>query len=271
MNAMKAINPGIHELEEKVYRALPYINKSGLDKVRKSPAHFRFSIENPQAPTLPMTLGNATHFGVFQPELLYRHYFARPEGIDGRTKEGKEKLSELGKQHAGKIMLSSDDFGTVEGIMRAVRGHKLASQLISGGRAEMTAIAEDPETGAMCKARPDYMREDDILLDLKTTTEAGFFAFQRSVKAFRYHVQAAFYLDTVNRALGHEQYKRFILVVVEKEAPYGVVLYELDPEAIRIGRLEYRADLETYANCLKTNSWPSYPESLLTMTVPVYE
>lgn len=265
---MKTNLTGIHHLAEPDYRALSAINKSGLDHIAKSPAHYQQYLKTPVEPTPAMIVGQATHMGVFEPELLYRHFFARPEGIDGRTKEGKEKLSELGKQHVGKTMLKAEEMETIEGIMRSVRSHRVASQLISGGIAEASAIAQDPEFGILCKARPDYMRADDTLIDLKTTETASFRAFQRSVVNFRYHVQAAWYLDVVNAAIGKPQYKKFILIAVEKEPPYGLILYELDAEAIRIGRMEARSNLKTYAECVKADVWPGYPESLLTMTVP---
>lgn len=268
---MDLSKPGLYDLDEPTYRALPHINKSGLDKVHRSPAHYRWSCENKEAPTPAMILGQAVHLGVFQPELLYRHFYARPEGIDARTKDGKEKLAELERANAGKTMLKPEDFATVEGIMRAVRGHKLASQLISGGRAEVTALARDAEFDVDVKAKPDYLRDDDVIVDLKTSAEVTFFPFRRSVTSFRYNCQAAWYLDVTNAALGREQYRRFILVAVEKEPPFGVIVYELDAEAIRLGRMEIRADLEVYARCLKSDSWPSYPESILTMTVPVFE
>lgn len=268
---MKTMMTGIHELTDTDYRALSAINKSGLDQINKSPAHYQAYLRQPQEPTAAMILGTATHYGVFQPELFYRHFFARPDGIDGRTKEGKAQLSELGKANAGKTMLSLEDFQTVEAMMKAVRNHPTASQLISGGKAEMSALCQDPELGVLCKARPDYLGTNGIIVDLKTTDDASFFAFQRKVRSFRYHVQAAWYLDTVNAAMGGQYYNRFILLVIEKEAPHGIILYELDSEAIRLGKLEARANLKTYAECLKKNEWPSYPEHLLTMTVPVYE
>lgn len=268
---MKTVIHGIHHLPEADYRALDAINKTGLDYIAKSPAHFQAFRAQPPEATDAMLLGMATHLGVFEPELLYKKFFARPDGIDGRTKEGKAALREIGIKNAGKTMLRSEEFATIEGIMKSIRGHALASQLISGGRAEAAAISQDPEHGVLCKARPDYLRADDMIIDLKTTGNAGFFQFQRSVRDFRYHVQAAWYLKVVNEALKRSQYKRFVLMVVEKEPPFGVILYELDAEALRIGATVARQNLKTYAECLKRNEWPGYPETVLTMTVPVYE
>lgn len=268
---MKTNLSGITDLTAADYHALDAINKSGLDHIAKSPAHYQHMKANPPESTDAMVIGTATHCGVLEPELLYKGFFARPDGIDGRTKEGKLKLEELGKANVGKTMLKIDDWKMIESMMKAVRSHKAASSLISGGMAEKSCIAQDPEFGVLCKARPDYLTAGDAIIDLKTTDDASFFAFQRKVKSFRYHVQAAWYLDVVNAAIGREQFKRFILLTIEKEAPHGIVIYEMDAAAIQIGRMEARRNLETYVECKKTNVWPGYPEAMQIMTIPNYE
>lgn len=268
---MKTQSVGIFSLPFADYQAIKAINKSGLDKIAKSPAHYQHSLQNPEAPTDAMILGQAAHAAVFEPEELYRRFFARPAGIDGRTKEGKPALAELVAKNPGKTMLKADEWASIEGMMRAVRNNALVSRMISGGRAEQSAVSQDPEHGVLCKARPDYMGTDGVLYDLKTTADVDFFTFQRSVRDFRYHVQAAWYLDTVNAAIGSKAFTRFVLLAIEKKAPHGVIAYELDAEAIRLGRLAARANLATYAKCLSSGQWPGYPEQLLTMTVPVYE
>jgi hypothetical protein len=268
---MKTHSTGIFSLTFPDYQSIKAINKSGLDKIAKSPAHYQHSLLVPQEATDAMILGQAAHSAVFEPEDLYRRFFARPDGIDGRTKEGKAALAELGAKNAGKTMLKADEWASIEGMMKAVRNNALVSRMISGGKAEQSAVAQDSEHGVLCKARPDYMGTDGVLYDLKTTADVDFFKFQRSVRGFRYHVQAAWYLDTVNAAIGSKVFTRFVLLAIEKEAPFGIIAYELDAEAIRIGRLEARANLATYAKCFHANQWPGYPEQLLTMTVPVYE
>lgn len=268
---MKTLIQGLHDIPANDYHALNAINFTGLKEIEKSPAHFQNYLKTAKEATAAMILGTATHYGVLQPELLYKNFCARPEGIDGRTKEGKAALEKLATENAGKTILKADEFSAIEGMMRAVRGHKLASQLISGGMAEMSAIAQDSEHGVLCKARPDYLGKDGVIVDLKTTDDASFFAFQRKVKTFRYHAQAAWYLDTVNAAIGREEFKRFVLIVVEKEAPHGVIVYEFDAESIRLGRLLARSSLAVYAECSKSGKWPGYSEHMHTMTVPIYE
>ena len=97
-------------------------------------------------------------------------------------------------------------------------------------------------TGILCRCRPDFWREDDIIVDVKTTEDASPEEFSRSLAKWRYHVQAPFYMDGIELATGRRP-KGFVFLVVEKKPPYAVAAYTLDPESIELGRSEYRADL----------------------------
>ncbi|MGA0841051.1 MAG: PD-(D/E)XK nuclease-like domain-containing protein, partial [Pseudomonadales bacterium] len=58
-------------------------------------------------------------------------------------------------------------------------------------------------------------------VDLKTTVDAR--EFERSVFTFGYDIQAAFYTEVAKVIDGKS--RKFIWIVVEKDAPYGVQIY----------------------------------------------
>jgi len=211
-------------------------------------------------------IGSAAHFGVLQPDLFYAKYFARPDGIDGRTKEGKAALVALGTENVGKLMLPLADFARIERMIEAVYSHPTASQLLKGGSAEQSVLWKDAITGVDCKARIDYLR-NDVRVDLKTCESASSSDFQRSVARWQYHRQAAFYSDGVHAATGNKGIG-FVLIAVEKEPPYAIAIYVLDQLAVDTGRAIYRELLATYAECLKTNVWPGYSEKVQTIGLP---
>jgi hypothetical protein len=64
--------------------------------------------------------------------------------------------------------------------------------------------------------------------------------------------------------------KRFILIAVEKEAPYAYKIYELDEAAIAEGKRLMEAAMATYVQCLTFNAWPSYNSELTTLSLPRY-
>lgn len=264
------MKPGIYDnIGNEDYHALikkNVISKTGLDKIRKSPAHFKEWTKNPPEPTPAMVIGQRCHTAILESHDFLRNLVLQPE-INKRTKAGKEEWEAFQKANEGKIIVKKDEFDQIQGIVNAVYSHPIASEILRDGKAEQSIIWEDEETGIACRCRPDYLRNDDVFVDVKTTVDASFREFQRSVAKFRYHVQSAFYMDGINQ---HRDVKNFILIAVEKTPPFGIGIYHLDLGTVEEGRKQYREDLTTYAECLKTNKWPGYAAEIQTMGLPAW-
>jgi exodeoxyribonuclease VIII len=243
------------------YHRHPAVSKSMLDRIARSPLHLQAYLRDPDMPeeTPAMRLGTAVHAAVLEPERFARQYAAF--GGDKRTNAGKAAFAEL--EARGAIVLKSEEFDQVCEIARAVRQHDLAADLLANGVAEASAFWHDEATGVECRCRPDWWRNDGIVVDLKTTNDASPEAFARSVVNYRYHVQAAHYLA------GTEA-DRFVFVVIEKEAPYAIAIYELDAAALALGRELRARDLTTYATCAEFDHWPGFPASVQTLTLPAW-
>lgn len=66
-----------------------------------------------------------------------------------------------------------------------------------------------------------------------------------------------------------KQKRDFILIAVEKTAPFAVAVYKLDEETLEFGRLEYKKDLQTYDLHQKNpDRWPGYDMNVQTMVLP---
>lgn len=175
----------------------------------------------------------------------------------------------------GKTIISAEDFDQISAMRDAVMAHKSAGALLAPdrGMAELSAYWRDPETGALCRCRPDFLRKDGLVVDLKTAIDASPDGFSSAMNAIRYDVQAAFYLDGLREAIaqGREDLpapKAFVFVAVEKTAPYAVATYLVPAETIEIGRREYRADLNRYAECAASNTWPGYGDAIQPLGLP---
>ena len=160
----------------------------------------------------------------------------------------------------GLIPLNQDQWDNVTGVASAVHAHPAAAGLLDGIKTEVSYFAE--WSGIEVKARIDGIGKDYII-DLKTTQDASANAFSKSCAQFRYHVQAAWY----QRITG---INRFIFIAVEKEAPYGVACYELDQQAIDIGHSIIDEQLRTFIECQELNSWPCYPSTTQTLSLPAW-
>ena len=103
-------------------------------------------------------------------------------------------------------------------------------------------------------------------MDFKTTTDASYESFKRTIWNMGYYRQAAYYLDIAKtNGLPHTD---FVFVAVEKAPPYAVALYHMEDAAIATGRREYERLLALYEECLEKNEWPAYPKEPQLMGLP---
>jgi len=129
------------------------------------------------------------------------------------------------------------------------------AELFSGGEAEVSIFAQDPDTGVNCKIRIDYRRDTQINLDLKTTLDASYEPFCRSVATYGYHTQDPFY-GMVESWYSGKGRRPMLFVVVQSEPPYEVGFYELDQEARAAGEQKVRRGLEVWRRCEESRKWP---------------
>jgi len=262
------------------------ISKSGLDLIAQSPLHYYAAYldpkRQPREETAAMAIGTAIHSAVLEPDKFNTEYIVVPDNAPKRpsvTQRNAKKPSDetiyaidwwenFALQADGKRILSADDCEACLAIADQVRSHPAARVLFANGIAEQSAYWVDKETGVQCKARPDWLMPSGIV-DVKSTENASLSAFQRSVVSWRYHVQAAWYLDGIKAATG-DSAQAFMFAVFEKKPPYACAFYYADADMLELGRREYRRNLQTYAECMNRNVWPGYSAEILPISLPVW-
>lgn len=176
-----------------------------------------------------------------------------------------------------RIVLSQEQWDQLHSMRDAVMAHPAARALMTGvpGVAEHSVYWRDQETGVICRCRPDFWREDGIIVDVKTTDDASAEGFARSISNYRYHVQHAYYMDGINSVqVGGA--RAFLFLAVEKSAcvvngqAKGVAVYSLDADSVAMGRAEYRRDLAVYAECERTDVWPGYGDRIQNIALPAW-
>ena len=256
-----------YNLPNAEYHAHDFISKSGLDRIDQSPAHYQAWLSEPRITTPALTFGSACHNYVLERETFDDRYVVAPSGIDRRTKAGKEVWEAFTSEAAGREIISADDMDKLVAMRASIIEHPVAEELLDpgSGRAEVSVFGELENVAVKC--RPDWLRDDGIVVDLKTTDNAGPGAFTRSVAKYRYHVQASLYSDLLQAVTG-EPVKAFVFIAVEKNPPFAVSVYELDAESLEVGRAAYQRNLDTYRRCLEANHWPAYSDAIETLTLP---
>lgn len=290
MNAIRSIadfDTGIHpDVPAELYhqRVLGVVNKGALDKLMKTPAHYRAWLdEEQQAETPALIFGRALHAAVLEPDTFDLHFaierdhpYRRPTSAQRLAKKPSadtlmaiEYWDQIERELAGKTVIGEDDAKAICGMRESVLAHPLAGRLLEGGIAEATAIWNDPRQALLCKARMDYyLPERGVVVDLKSTEDASPEEFARSVARYRYHVQHAHYASAF-AATGNEL-RAFLFVAVEKTPPYAVAVHCIDAEAEGRGvELRDRA-MDTLNRCLASDSWPAYEPRIHNLSLPVW-
>lgn len=260
-------------LENADYHRHPAVSKSHLDQIARSPLHYWARYVDPNRvdpePTAAMQLGTALHTHVLELDQWDARYITAPEGIDRRTKAGKEAWAQFEADAAGRTVISRADAEKVMAMGRSILSHPAAAMLLQWpGKAETTHMWIDRETGLECKCRPDWLTDDGALIvDLKTTRDASPMGFRKSVGAFRYYVQSAWYLHGLEQATGRRP-DQFIFICVESEPPYACSVYASDSEMIGLGYEHAMRDLQVLATCKQAGVWPGYSDQVEMIGLP---
>ena len=255
----KVIKPGIYDLSIEDYHRGPGISRSGLMEFKRSPYHYWYKYINPDYKSEPATpaqiFGNALHTYVLEPDEFEKRYFVIPE-FNKVTKEGKERWQKIKSELGKKETLSVHQYQTLQHMAASLKKNKLASQLIEKAEIEQSLYWTDPDTGILCKCRPDILRSN-LVCDLKTAQDGSPRSFQYAAFDYGYYIQAAMVREAIKQ-LKQKIIKDFLFLVIEKARPYAISIYQLDEASLDKGYQEFKTLLARYQHCLETNDWPAY-------------
>ena len=255
-------------LDNDLYHKASGLSCTNLKIMLRSPAHYHASILFPQKTTAEMQLGSALHTAVLQPDLFDEEYMELPK-LDRRTKEGKELYKQYSE--SGKILLDSATVSTVQKMKESLMQHTIISSVLSSGSPELSCFGCLPEfPHTLIKCRPDWYNEKlGVLLDLKTACDASPKAFIKACVDYLYHLQHALYLDLFSHVSGR-RIQAFLFAAVEKEPPYAVAIYELNAEAVEMGRELYRKAILAYNDSLDRHYWVGYSPKIEILQLPAW-
>jgi hypothetical protein len=219
-------------------------------------------------PSKALTLGTISHVAVLEPKKLDTAFVERPEGIDFRTKEGKEWKASVGTTP----ILDADEARAVRGIRDSIAAHSAAKELLAECDTEVALFGEH-RTGLQIKGRVDALKVVDdmecVICDVKTTSAgADYGTFSRQAAQLNYHLSAAWYCHLAG--LNGLPPARFYWVVVETSAPYAVAVYEIAPDALDLGVGMMNDALQLIAECEDRGEWPGYGDGVETLNLPAW-
>lgn len=252
------------------YHRHPAVSKHGLDAFRKAPALYVHERKTHKDPTPAMLFGSLYHTVILEPEKAEAEWMVMPE-CDRRTKDGKALWESAMLTLGNRRPIKKDDMDKAHAMRAALQNHTTAWNAVNRERrhVEASLFWDDPATAVKCRARPDLIRNDGFIVDLKTCADASLDDFTRSAFNFGYHRQAAFYLDAWHHITG-EKPKGFIFVAQEKEPPFLTAVYVASPAMIEAGRAEIAVDLARFRECQLADTWPGLPLTPQELNLPAW-
>lgn len=240
------------------------ISRSGLMDFAKSPYTYWAKHLNPdrpkREPTQQMVLGSAVHTFILEPNLFAEQFAFMPEKVIKKN-SGKELYEEYKNNIAqierlGKTILSSEEACILKGMGDKFFSNESAIELINNARIENSFFWQDQHSGLLLKARPDILH-DNMIVDLKTCSNASPRAFQSSMIEGGYHIQGAMIRDAVE-VLEGRRINHVINICLETKYPYNMAIYLIDEDAINAGQRKYKQLCLDLKEALETNTFPDY-------------
>jgi hypothetical protein len=209
------------------------------------------------------------HTAILEPERFTEQYMILT-GVFARTaSEYKSAVKTMGAEN----VLTQTEGEYVTGMVRAINQNPEAVEILrSDGYAELSMFAHDPETGVLCRCRFDWLTFTEtqiIALDLKKTQDVSDDQLGKTVFNYRYYVQDPFYRDVFFWATG-KKLDDFVFLFSEEKPPHANRLVRLYDADIEQGRTKYRENLNTYAECAKSNEWPGIVQESTYISLPMW-
>jgi hypothetical protein len=252
------IYPGVPFAE---YRGWDAINASFLTTLsRRTPYHAKHDRDFPTDETPALRMGRALHSYVLEPATFEQCWSVCP-ACDKRTKEGKALYAAFLEAKGARDEIGEKDFTEIKELAHEIRKQQ-AVNLLVGGRAEVSIVWEDDDTGLLCKRRLDYERPggggdwNHYITDLKSSDDIGPFAFGRDIAGYGYALAAAFSIDGW-KAVAEGEDSIYTLLAVEKDYHISKA-WVPDDDTLAAGRAHYQQALATAKKCIADGVWPDY-------------
>lgn len=248
------------------------MSKSGLDKIEQAPFIYYARSLDPKRPPEEAKSGqlegNLAHCAILEPDEFSQRYVLGPS-VNRNTKVWKEFV----EANADRVAIQRDQYDAAMRQADSVRTLPEIREALQTGTPEVSAFWVDEETHAQCRCRPDWVHDCGdsgvILLDVKTFTDPSPREFARQCARKAYAKQAAFYSDGYQIASGRTVLG-FVFVAVGTEYPYCASALMLDEDSLELGRQQYKRNLRTYAECLRSGKWPGYSSAISIMRLPAW-
>lgn len=229
------------------YRKVKAWSKSDLDLLHQSPALIEWSRNAPSDGSPAVDRGTDLHCALLEPFEFTARYVRMPE-YDLRTSAGQANAESFRESMngSGRIIHTAQEHDMVIAMRDSVLAHPTARAYLESQCRNEHSVFWNSD-GLKLKCRPDCLPDAELfgplIVDVKKVSSMEHIV--RSIRDFRYYVQAPYYQDGVKEIYG--ELPRFVFVAVSEKRSIGrheVRVFELSTDWTDMGRSEYMADLD---------------------------
>ena len=275
---MDTLGAGIHDIPAERYHTDPCAEPSlsasiAAELIGKSPLHawtLHPKLGNePREEKDVFDLGSAAHHMVLRQD-FWRESIAIVDADDWRTKAAREAKERA--RADGLVPILAHHYKRLERMVAVLEAHPQGGLAFRDGKPEQTLIWQDAATGIWMRIRPDWIpyKIGAPVPDYKTTTDARPENWDRRFCLDHGGLLRAAFYEAGFREWWPGEKPSLYYVVQEVTPPHAVVVrvVESDSDVLRIGRAMLAKATRLWADCLRTNTWPSYLPTIGTVAIP---
>ena len=240
-----------------------HISSTGVRTFKKNKKQFEYGLTHELVKqTKAMADGTAIHAFLLERAVFDSDFAIKPADMRLNTKEGKKWAID----NKNKIIIDFDLGSNLFEIEKSVLNSPAKLIYDIKGQAELSYFWDDLGL-VKGKCRPDWISDDgNIVVDIKTTTDASPKGFQKSIAHWGYHLQLGWYIRGL-RKLGLPA-KEFIFIAIEKTPPFSVGVYRANKEMITYANDEINNLVYEIDESLKSDDFPDYTPEILDLGLP---
>ena len=240
-----------------------HLSSTNIRTFKKNKKQFEYGLTHELVKqTKAMADGTAVHAFFLERDKFDTDFVIKPADMRLNTKAGKEWAIE----QKDKIIIDSELGNNLYEMEKSFIDSPAKLIYDIKGQTELSYFWDDLGT-IKGKCRPDWISDDgEIVVDVKTTTDASPRGFQKSISTWGYHLQLGWYLRGL-RKLGLPA-KQFIFIAIEKTAPFCVGVYRADQEMINFAMKELDQLMPEIQTAMVSNEFPDYTPEITPIGLP---
>jgi hypothetical protein len=279
MKATKVTEPGIYNIDINLYHQdKSWISSTGIKHFKNSPAEYRMYLDGyyDQDFKAHFDFGNSIEL-----YLLDRQGFNEKVAVSRTSEWIEEALAEnpklkvpksskvykeleaaFLKENEGKYIIPDTGDASFESLQvqcARIMADPFLSGFLKGVDYQSSCYWIDPVTGLQMKTRPDFVNpKKKMAVNMKTALDGSPEAHSKNMANLGYALQAGVEIEGIERSGLMPKVEQYFWLVLEKNAPFNIQLYEFNESDRLVIKDEYGAILSAIKRCKDADVWPGY-------------